>query len=295
MQWINNFLSKSVVHEFRLPQINDSSIKLFVKRDDLIHSQISGNKLRKLKYNLKKAIDLKCKGIVTFGGAYSNHLLAAAAASKLSNLKAVGYVRGDELNEYSNQLLKECSQLGMKLIFLSRTEFLKIKYTSGINDFEGEKFLYVPEGGANLDGIEGCKEITENIDFDFVCLAQGTTTTSVGISLCLKEDQKALLVPVLKGFNSTLEMEMLLGNENLMNVIRNRILILDNYHFGGYAKINDELRIFVEEFNKINSFNVEPIYTGKAMFALNQYLNEYKMFLKNKKVLFVHTGGLHSF
>lgn len=295
MQWINEFLEKSIVHEFRLPLFNDSTIKLFIKRDDLIHPQISGNKLRKLKFNLKAAIDLNCAGVVTFGGAFSNHLIATAAACNLANIEAIGYVRGDELNENSNTLLKECVRLGMKLIFLPRTEFSIMKRMSGENYFNGAKFWYVPEGGANYYGVQGCEEITRTSEFDLVCLAQGTTTTSIGVALSLKDDQKALLIPVLKGFDSFAEMGKIVSDDHLLVSLRKRIIIRDDFHFGGYAKATEELINFVKEFNRNNKFEIEPVYTGKAMFALNNYLISNQELMKNKKVLFVHTGGLHSF
>ena len=291
MQWINDLIDKSKVHEFILPNYNDSTVKLFVKRDDLIHSEISGNKLRKLKYNLKALIENNCSGLITYGGAYSNHLLATASACHIAKIKSIGIVRGEELNENSNYILKKCVSLGMKLQFVSRANFSEIKNKSGVFDYEGKNYWFVPEGGANSEGYRGSMEIVENEEFDLVCLAQGTTTTSLGVLLSLKINQQILVVPVLKGFNSKKEMQNLLGDNRLFDSIQKKVIVSDEFHFGGYAKTNLELNDFVSEFNKFNNFSIEPIYTGKAMFALMDYLNSNKN-MSNKKVLFVHTGGL---
>ena len=294
MKWINDYINKSIVHEFVLPKFNDSNVKLFVKRDDLIHKEISGNKLRKLKYNLKAFHENNCKGIVTFGGAFSNHLIATASACNLSGIESIGIVRGEELTESSNEILKKCSSLGMKLSFVSRSYFSEIKNYSGVNEFEGEKYWFVPEGGSNKEGYSGCKEIVQLDDFDLVCVAQGTTTTSLGIALSLKDSQGILVVPVLKGFNSIEEMKLLLDNNQLFEELREKIIVSDEFHFGGYAKTTKELLDFVKEFSALNDFEIEPIYTGKAMFALRAYLTTNKL-LGNKKVLFVHTGGLQKY
>jgi 1-aminocyclopropane-1-carboxylate deaminase len=294
MQWINDLIDNSIVHEFVLPKLNDSDVKLFVRRDDLIHKEISGNKLRKLKYNLKACYDNKCKGIITFGGAFSNHLIATASACNLSGIECIGFVRGEELDANSNFILRKCSSLGMNLKFVSRVNFTEIKHKSGVQVFDGEKYWFVPEGGANKEGYKGCENIVETDDFNLVCLAQGTTTTSLGIALSLKSNQKIAVVPVLKGYNSLTEMQKLLADNQLFEGIQKKIIVLDEFHFGGYSKTTKGLLDFVNEFNELNSFEIEPIYTGKAMYALKEYLISNKS-NQNKKVLFVHTGGLQNY
>ncbi len=294
LEKLNVFLNKSVVHEFRMPCSNDSKMKLFVKRDDLIHNEFSGNKLRKLKFNLKAFFDNQCDGILTFGGAFSNHLLATASACHYLNIPCVGIVRGEELNEASNPLLKRCHELGMRLLFYSRNEFHQIKKSSGNHFFEGRNYWAVPEGGSNQEGILGCQEIVPKLDFDYVIVAQGTTTTSLGILLELTNNQRMIVVPVLKGFDSLLEMQNLLGNNQLFESVKDKIIVLDQFHFGGYGKSNSELNLFVEMFNELNDFVIEPIYTGKVIYALSQWLNCNRI-NENKKVLFVHTGGLFTY
>jgi 1-aminocyclopropane-1-carboxylate deaminase len=291
LEMFNEFFNKSVIHEFRIPNVNDSKTKLFVKRDDLIHIEFSGNKLRKLKFNLKAYFENRCDGILTFGGAYSNHLLATASACNYFNIPCVAIVRGDELNEMSNKLLERCHELGMTLLFYSRVEFSQIKKSSGKYLFEGKEYWAVPEGGANQQGILGCREIVSKSDFDYVIVAQGTATTSLGILCELTESQKMIVVPVLKGFDSIQEMNSLLGDDCQFENLKEKVIVLDQFHFGGYAKTNAELNLFVEKFNEMNDFCIEPIYTGKVIYALSEWIKSINID-KNKKVLFVHTGGL---
>jgi 1-aminocyclopropane-1-carboxylate deaminase len=291
LEMLNEFINKSSIHEFRIQNNNASMYNLFIKRDDLIHNEFSGNKLRKLKFNLLAHFENNCQGILTFGGAYSNHLLATASACHFLEIESVGIVRGEELNVNSNRLLKRCGELGMSLVFLSRNEFDQQKKNSGKNCFFGKEFWVVPEGGANHEGILGCREIVSNADFDFAVVAQGTTVTSLGILLELTDFQKIIVVPVLKGYDSIGEMKKLLGNDQLFESLVDKIIVLDQFHFGGYAKASEELNCFISDFNGMNQFEIEPVYTGKAMYALSQWLNLEKD-IENKKVLFVHTGGL---
>ena len=282
----------SRIEKFRFNKSNNKDLELFVKRDDLIHKYISGNKIRKLNQNIFSFYKNKCKKLVTFGGAFSNHLLATAALCNELSIDCVGIVRGEELNVNSNGILKKCSSLGMQLNFVSRSSFSKQKKMSGLLVKDGIPTWFIPEGGANLEGIEGCKEIVaENEEiFDYYVVAQGTTTTSIGIALALPPSAKIIVVPVLKGFNSKSEMKSVLNNVDLWNVIKDKIIVLDDFHFGGYAKSTNELREFISEINQINKMQIEEVYTGKALYALKNYLE--KNFVKNKKVLFIHTGGI---
>ena len=290
--FFKNFIQLSRIEKFRFNKSNNKDLELFVKRDDLIHKYISGNKIRKLNQNIFSFYKNKCKKLVTFGGAFSNHLLATAALCNELSIDCVGIVRGEELNVNSNGILKKCSSLGMQLNFVSRSSFLEQKKMSGLLVKDGIPTWFVPEGGANLEGIEGCKEIVaENEEiFDYYVVAQGTTTTSIGIALALPPSAKIIVVPVLKGFNSKSEMKSVLNNVDLWNVIKDKIIVLDDFHFGGYAKSTNELREFISEINQINEMQIEEVYTGKALYALKNYLE--KNFVKNKKVLFIHTGGI---
>ena len=290
--FFKNFIQLSRIEKFRFNKSNNKDLELFVKRDDLIHKYISGNKIRKLNQNIFSFYKNKCKKLVTFGGAFSNHLLATAALCNELSIDCVGIVRGEELNVNSNGILKKCSSLGMQLNFVSRSSFSEQKKMSGLLVKDGIPTWFVPEGGANLEGIEGCKEIVaENEEiFDYYVVAQGTTTTSIGIALALPPSAKIIVVPVLKGFNSKSEMKSVLNNVDLWNVIKDKIIVLDDFHFGGYAKSTNELREFISEINQLNKMQIEEVYTGKALYALKNYLE--KNFVKNKKVLFIHTGGI---
>ena len=290
--FFKNFIQLSRIEKFSFHKSNNKDLELFVKRDDLIHNYISGNKIRKLNQNIFSFYKNKCKKLVTFGGAFSNHLLATAALCNELSIDCVGIVRGEELNAKSNFILSKCDSLGMKLEFVSRTNFSEQKKISGLLVKDGIPTWFIPEGGANLEGIEGCKEIVaENEEiFDYYVVAQGTTTTSIGIALALPPSAKIIVVPVLKGFNSKSEMKSVLNNVDLWNVIKDKIIVLDDFHFGGYAKSTNELRDFINEINQINKMQIEEVYTGKALYALKNYLE--KNFVKNKKVLFIHTGGI---
>ena len=283
----------SKTHMFHLTNDNTRNNKLFIKRDDLIHPDVSGNKWRKLKWNILSAINHDCKLINTYGGAYSNHLLAVASIGNELGLKTRGNVRGDELTMDSNPILRKCSDLKMELIFHSRKKYNEIKYNDGI-DSSNAQIWNIPEGGANREGVQGCCEImgeTEN-DYDYVILAQGTTTTSLGVYSSLNQKTKLLVVPVLRGFNAIKEMETL-ATKCMVTFDKNRVEELNNFHFGGYAKTDAKLDAFVKNFNEKSNFKVEPIYTGKVMYALNEFIKLNN--LRNQRILFIHTGGLNKY
>ena len=273
-------------------------IELYIKRDDLIHPLVSGNKWRKLKHNVIHAQANNYKGILTFGGAFSNHLIATASACEILGFKAIGMVRGDELNSTSNDTLKSCVNLGMKLIFLSRNTY---KNRNNI-DFQNElKSLYsdyfiVPEGGANLFGILGCKEILKEIPFtpDHIFVAQGTSTTSCGILLSKAVYSILHVVPVLKGDDSYNEMLNLLNLATLdekksMELLSN-VHFHNDYHFGAYGKYTPPLIDFIKRIKKLHKLPLDHVYTGKVFYALFEELK--KPIYDNKKIVFIHTGGL---
>jgi len=289
---------KSILEKLSFPILEEKNIELFVKRDDLIDTEVSGNKWRKLKYNVEQALANKNSSIVTFGGAFSNHLVATAAACKLIGIRCVGIVRGEELNSNSNETLKRCTQYGMELKFVSRSEYALRNDSLYLKDIhlEFENSFVVPEGGANFYGMIGCQDIIKEIeqDFDHVFIAQGTTTTSCGVLMALSEKTKLHVVPVLKGFDSLSEMRNLLNytlfDEELTEELLNRVTVHSNAHFGGYGKYDLELLDFIKQFYHENNIKLDPIYTGKVMFELIKNIKENK--LSNSKVLFIHTGGL---
>lgn len=288
----------SILQKIDSTILKERSITLYVKRDDLIDSEVSGNKWRKLKYNIKQVKALKKEGIITFGGAFSNHLLATASACARTGIKSVAIVRGNELNENSNETLRRCSELGMKLKFVSREEYgLKNDkmYQNELN-YEFENHYVVPEGGSNFYGMVGCQEIVKEIDvhYDAVFISQGTTTTSCGILLSLAENTLLHVVPALKGFDSLQEMRDLLNyslfDEELTEELLEKVVVHSEYHFGGYGSYTPELLHFIQQFYTEHTIPLDHVYTGKAMFAL--FAEIQKGNLDHKRIVFIHTGGI---
>jgi 1-aminocyclopropane-1-carboxylate deaminase len=291
--WITELIRKSTIEPLIIGG-NTTALELFVKRDDLIHPLISGNKIRKLRYNLLEVFTSDCEGIITYGGAYSNHLLATASAGHELGIPVIGKVRGEELNVQSNSLLSQCHSLGMDLRFLARSTFTEEKHQSGRVEFEGEFYWVIPEGGANAQGIQGCTEIVSELNetYDYYIVAQGTCTTSLGLLVSIPENAKLIVVPVLKGFDVLKEMRSLLNDDVLFDVHQSKLIIWDNYHHGGYGKSSAALDSFISEFHSLNTFHIEPVYTGKVFYALNNEISEGNVNFAGKNVLVVHTGGV---
>ena len=291
-------VKRSILQEIKTESLQKRGISVYIKRDDLIDPEISGNKWRKLKYNIALCVSKKKDGILTFGGAYSNHLVATAAACKMGSLRSIGFARGDELNSESNSTLKRCGELGMELVFVSREEYA-MRNDKAYHETVGADYpsmQLVPEGGANYYGMIGCQEILSEIDlsFDHIFLAQGTTTTSCGILFGTNENQQVHVVPALKGFDSISEMNTLflkatIDKEMIADLMK-RVVVHGDAHFGGYAKYTPELIEFIRSFYREHEIQLDPIYTGKAMFEMMKQLDLPKF--DNSKVLFVHTGGL---
>lgn len=286
----------------RLDTIDDTflkqhGVKLTLKRDDLIDSDVSGNKWRKLKYNLEQCRENKNVGVLTFGGAFSNHLVATAAACKMEGIACVGIVRGEELSSDSNETLKRCTDLGMKLKFISRSDYsLKTeKYFLQEMIIEFPNYYIVPEGGANYLGMIGCQEIANEIPnfnrYDRIIVAQGTATTSCGLSLALNEKQKLSVFPAMKGYDSEGEMNKLFKQSALLFEDFTELIEPENrYHFGGYGKASKELIEFINAFYNQHDIKLDLIYNGKAMFGLYDMIKNNE--ISNENILFIHTGGV---
>jgi 1-aminocyclopropane-1-carboxylate deaminase len=277
--------------------INDQIKNLFFKRDDLLHPVISGNKWRKLKYNIEIVEKNNYHGILSFGGAFSNHLLALAYLCKLKNIKSVGIVRGEELNVHSNSILTYCASLGMKLKFVSREDYSlkdESEYKQELHS-EFSNLLIVPEGGANYQGVIGCMEIMKDTsnDYDIVCVSQGTTTTSLGILLSIPENTTLLVCPALKGFDSRLEMTTRLSKmgfeSQYIDEKMNQVRILSSDQFGKYANTNERLKVFASNFYSQTNITLDLTYNARSVYKMLEYLmNENKI---DSKILYIHTGG----
>ncbi|MFY0483406.1 1-aminocyclopropane-1-carboxylate deaminase/D-cysteine desulfhydrase [Flavobacterium sp. PLA-1-15] len=265
------------------------NIDVFIKREDLMHPFVSGNKFRKLKYNLLQAKEENHSTLLTFGGAFSNHISAVAMAGKLEGFKTIGIIRGDELADKieENPTLKFAQENGMQLEFVSREAYSKktdVDFLENLKLKFGDFYL-VPEGGTNPLAVKGCEEILTKDDtaFDYVCCAVGTGGTISGLINSARPNQKVLGFPALKG-------------DFLQNEIRNfaqhdNWQLIKDYHFGGYGKITEELVLFLNQFSEKTKILLDPIYTGKMVFGvINLIQNNY--FPNNSKILIIHTGGI---
>lgn len=281
------------------PITSQFGVELFIKRDDLIHTKISGNKWRKLKYNIEKFKQKKYDSILTFGGAYSNHIAATAASGKLLNIPTIGIIRGEELNENSNKTLKNAHENGMKLVFVSRSKYSE-RYERIYHEelrIEFGNTLIVNEGGANFHGMIGSGEILTEIDFtpDYIYSASGTGTTVAGL-LLTSNTTKVVSVPVFKkgGFIKDEVKDLLVqfqfSDEELAEKMDLLELNLTN-DFGGYGKHTAELINFINDFYSITDIKLDQVYTAKMMFAL---LNDVKSgkIKAGSKIVALHTGGL---
>lgn len=265
-------------------------ISLTIKREDLLHPVISGNKYRKLKYNLKEAKQQQKRTLLTFGGAFSNHISAVAGAGKEFGFKTIGIIRGEELVDkiVENPTLSYAKQCGMELIFVSRALYREKNEAHFIEKLQQEygDFYVIPEGGTNNLAIKGCEEILTEEDalFDYVCVCVGTGGTISGLINSAKAKQKILGFSALKGNFLKDEIEKLAPNK------KNWSLVTD-YHFGGYGKINDDLVSFINKFSSATNIPLDPVYTGKMLYGIVDLASK-KYFNPNSKILVIHTGGL---
>lgn len=284
---MNFNLEHSVNQQINLP--NNSGVTLYVKREDAIHPFVSGNKYRKLKYNLLEAEKLGYKTLLTFGGAFSNHIAAVASAGQFMGFKTIGVIRGDELKDTvnDNATLHFAQQSGMQFEFVSREAYRGKTSDLFIKKLKTKfgNFYLIPEGGTNTLAIKGCEEILNEDDrvFDYICCAVGTGGTISGLINCSKPGQQVLGFPALKG-------DFLQQDISKFALKTNWELETD-YHFGGYAKINAELITFINQFKKEYGIPLDPVYTGKMMFGIFDLI-EKGYFPKESKILAIHTGGL---
>ena len=266
-----------------------NSISLCIKRDDLIHPIVSGNKFRKLKYNLLQAKRDNQPTLITFGGAFSNHIAAVAFAGKENGFKTIGIIRGEELkNKVSeNPTLKFAEDCGMQLEFVTREAYCQKSEVFFLDDLRNTfgQFYHIPEGGTNALAIKGCEEILtiEDAEFDFICCAVGTAGTISGLINSALPHQKVLGFPALKGDFLQDEIRIFARNENWK--------IISDYHFGGYGKVTPELIDFINDFYTKTHIPLDPIYTSKMVFGVIDLI-EKNYFPKNSKILLIHTGGI---
>jgi len=267
----------------------DASVSLSIKRLDKIHPQISGNKFFKLKYNFLEAQKQGFDKVLTFGGAYSNHIAATAYAAHLCGLKSVGIIRGEELsNKMLNPTLSTAQHFGMQLHFVSREHYRQKdqpEYLSELKQQFPEHYI-IPEGGSNALAIQGCQEILSEHDrqnYDVICCAVGTGGTISGLIEASAAHQSILGFSALKGD--------FLQHEVAQYTVKKNWNIMDDYCFGGYAKAPVELMQFMEKFELDFAIPLEQVYTGKMLYGIFDLMQK-KYFPKNTRILIIHSGGL---
>jgi len=276
------------IQELFDPMLSAKDVRLSVKREDLNHPAISGNKWWKLKYNLAEAQQLGHNTLLTYGGAYSNHIYATAAAAHACGLKSIGVIRGEETTPL-NDVLKFAIENGMFLHFISREEFKTKNDEHQIQKLKAKfgEFYVIPEGGSNEFAIKGIEEFTTLLgnDFDYLCCAVGTGATLAGIIRGLKGNKNIMGFTVLKG--DGWEGEILKFSPTY-----NNWRLIQDYHEGGFAKTNPVLTQFMKSFTAKHNIPVEHVYTGKMFKGIFDLVSK-GYFNRGSRILAIHTGGIH--
>lgn len=288
-------LADSPLQQLSSSFLEQAGIRLFVKRDDLIHPRFGGNKWRKLKYNLIYARDNQFDTLLTFGGAWSNHIYATAAAGRHFGFNTIGLIRGEQHTPL-NSTLSFAESCGMKLHYVNRTQYRNKNQAPFLQDLRqqfGDIYI-LPEGGSNPLAVKGCEEIVNEISneisspFDVICCASGTGATLAGLISAIKPEQKAIGFSALKGGDFLAgEVKSFLSRKNPETNWR----IETRFHFGGYARINDELIQFMKDFQSQYEIPLDAVYTGKMFYGLFKLIASGK-FDRGTSIVAVHSGGL---
>ncbi len=274
-----------------LPVLKAKQVSLYIKREDLIHPLISGNKYRKLKYNLIEANKKNFDTLLTFGGAFSNHISATAYVGKKNGFKTIGVIRGEELSKkwQENPTLLLAYEHGMQFKFVTRGDYREKENPSYIKQLKKEfgSFYVLPEGGSNTLAVRGCEEILapDDIDFDVICSSVGTGGTLTGIINASQDYQHILGFPALKGDFLKEDIRKFAVKENWK--------LQTDYHFGGYAKFTQDLIHFINDFKSSTQIPLDPIYTAKMIYGILDMVQN-DVFKPHTKILAIHTGGLQS-
>jgi 1-aminocyclopropane-1-carboxylate deaminase len=277
------------VQEIHDPILDKAGVRLLIKREDLNHPFVSGNKWWKLKYNLEEAKCQNKKTLLTFGGAYSNHIFATAAAAHEFGFESIGIIRGEETLPL-NDTLSFAVGKGMQLHYVTREQYRKKTEPEFIQQLEDKfgDFYLIPEGGTNALAITGCEEFAKTLgnDFDYLCCSVGTGGTFAGLINGLPANKKIL------GFSSLKGGEFLTEEVNQWLTVSSRNWsIISDYHFGGYGKTTDELRRFIESFYKNSAVPLDPVYTSKLMYGTLDRIAK-RSFKVGTSILVLHSGGL---
>ena len=279
----------SILTKIDDPLLDEYSLELWMKRDDLLHPVISGNKWRKLKYSLDHALSLGVDTLISMGGTYSNHLHALAYTGKILGLKTQGFIRGEQPETLTPTLI-DLQNWGMELTFVSRSAYRLLRQYKNCHELPGLKSgqYWLPEGGAQSLALKGVSELVNEIDspYDILCVPCGTGATLAGIIKAVPESVSVLGFAALKnaGF---LHADV----ETLLLQLRKNWQINLDYHFGGFATTTPELMTFIANFENKTHIPLDPVYTGKMMFALYDLITKHT-FNPGQRIIAVHTGGL---
>lgn len=280
---------KTTIFELKSKIIEQSEVRVLIKREDQNHPFVSGNKWWKLKCNMEEAANNGQTTLLTFGGAYSNHIYATSAAAKELGFKSIGIIRGEETKPL-NHTLAFAESRGMKLHYVSREAYrqkTEEKFIQKLHDQFGDFYL-IPEGGTNELAVKGSAEFASQLsseaEFDYLCLPVGTGGTLAGIIEGLDDSKMILGFPVLKGAN-------FLEEEIRKHTPKKNWQLIYEYHFGGYAKVTKELAEFMDQFEKQFNIPLDPVYTAKMMFGVMDLIKK-KFFESGSTILVIHTGGL---
>ena len=274
--------------------LQKNGIALWIKREDLIHPHLSGNKWRKLEFNLEEMRKQQKRGVLTFGGAYSNHIYATAAAGKLFDFPTIGIIRG-EATPPLNPTLAFAKKSGMQLEYVNRTTYRDKDKLSKIYQQKHPDFYLLPEGGTNIHAIPGTartvKEMRHQLPQlpDYICLACGTGGTLAGLVTGLKGDSQVIGFSVLKGDFHRKDIQQLLNKAKIKDP-NNWSINLD-YHFGGYARRSQILDEFISDFKTEYDIPLEWIYTGKMMYGVFDLIKK-GFFPIGSRIVVIHTGGI---
>ncbi|MDX2188933.1 MAG: pyridoxal-phosphate dependent enzyme [Bacteroidota bacterium] len=285
--------TEPIIQNVLHPTLQSFEIRLDVKRLDLIDPFISGNKWFKLKYNIEEANRLNIKTLLSFGGAYSNHIYALAAAGKRFGIRTIGIIRGEETLPL-NDTLKFATDCQMQLEYVSREKY-RLKDNPEFKDellkTYGDVYI-IPEGGSNLLGVKGTVEILserEINEYDIICCCCGTGATLSGILIKLNGNKNALGFSVLKGDFMKNAVDTI--TYDYSGQLFENYTINNHYHFGGYAKSNSELDSFIKTYTNTTLIPIEHVYTAKMFYGIMDLVNKGK-FTPGTKILAIHTGGL---
>lgn len=293
-QLINEKIQISPLIKLPFNHLHYPNIELWIKRDELLHPLISGNKWRKLKHQIYHAFTHDYEGILSFGGCYSNHIHALASAGHLFEFATHGIIRGESKNA-NNATLSKAQKLGMRLTFVNRLEYKRREQQNYLLELQEQFPCYFisPEGGSHPLALLGVSEMVDEIlnqaSFtpDYICCPVGSGGTLAGIARSIPEKTIALGISVLKSnYQLNSQVEILIDNQQKVNWN-----IEHNYHCGGYAKIPKKLQQFCHLFEKNYHIPLEPIYTGKMLYAINMMIDQGK-FKDGSKIVLIHTGGL---